>query len=226
MNSDKDQAEYRRNLGDRIAESVDKMPSKAAAALVVDVTVEQLNKWIKGQVKVPADALRALSEAANVDFSWLVTGESPSPRKDRPEIADLVLIPRFKEVMVSAGNGSVAVSEQQGSPMAFSHRWLHDMGINEDRAAILFASGDSMYPTIPDGSAMLVDTSKKDVRNGCIYVFDVEGDLLVKRIEKMFDGTVNLISDNQSLYPVRSITIDRLERLTIIGRVYAAVRNL
>ncbi|WP_439603834.1 hypothetical protein [Shinella sp.] len=70
--------DYRRKLGIRIALAVAQMESKQAAALAAGITSEQLNKWVRGQVKVPAEGLRALAHASGVDFSWLVTGEGPS----------------------------------------------------------------------------------------------------------------------------------------------------
>lgn len=74
-----------------------------------------------------------------------------------------------------------------------------------------------------NGAPMLVDTSKKEVRNGFIYVFDVAGDLMVKRIERLPDGTVNLLSDNSGKYPPRTLDRESVARMTVIGRVYAAV---
>jgi hypothetical protein len=53
---------------------VGKFPTKAAAAKVADVSVEQLNRWSAGDVKVPVDALWRLAEAANIDFCWLWSG--------------------------------------------------------------------------------------------------------------------------------------------------------
>lgn len=54
---------------------VARFPTKGEAAAAAGVTVEQLNKWIVGSVKVPADGLKGLAAAANVDFSWLVAGD-------------------------------------------------------------------------------------------------------------------------------------------------------
>jgi phage repressor protein C with HTH and peptisase S24 domain len=219
-----DHSGYRKELGDRISQAIEKLPTKTSAALAMGVSPEQVNKWIKGTVKVPADALRALSLEAGVDFSWLVTGASVPPTSS--EEGQFYPVPRFPDVRASAGWGSAIVNERKDAQIvAFSPIWLRDLGVNPRAASIIFANGDSMYPTIPHGSALLVDTSKKDIRNGCIYVFDIEGDLMVKRIERLPDGSVDMISDNKEFYPVRNLTTDRLSQLTIIGRVYSAVRS-
>lgn len=234
------QAEYREALGSRISDSVDKAKkndaskTKTAVADAAGVTAEQLNKWIKGTVKVPVDALRSLASFTDTDFSWLVTGENsasqppastlphapPSPTDlDQP---GMIAIPRYDEVRPSAGHGSVAISEIPTTRVAFEQRWLTDIGVSPKDAVILPAQGDSMSPTIPNGAPMLVDTSKREVRNGFIYVFNIDGDLVVKRIERLPDGTFDLISDNRN-YPTRNLSRDTVTNMMVIGRVYAAV---
>lgn len=67
---------YREALGKRIADVVGRFSTKAAAAAAAGVTVEQLNKWITGTVKVPAEALYRLTAATTpADLAWLATGE-------------------------------------------------------------------------------------------------------------------------------------------------------
>jgi phage repressor protein C with HTH and peptisase S24 domain len=138
---------------------------------------------------------------------------------------DLVVIPAYEEVRPSAGAGSLATSQFPTNFVAFDRRWLRDIGVNPVFASILVAEGDSMYPTIPNGSPMVVDTSKTEIRHGCIYVFDLDGDLMVKRIERLPDGTIDLISDNKDRYPTRNVPRDRLDRMNVIGRVFSAVRT-
>lgn len=227
--------DYRLRLGHRISQSVDKIRTKSDAAAAANVTVEQLNKWMKGSVKVPAEGLKAIAELADVDFSWLVTGGSQtiqtesrgdrSPSTGSPtdlEQPSMVSIPRYDEVRPSAGHGSVAINEVLTTRVAFERHWLVDIGVQPDAAVILPAQGDSMSPTIPDGAPMLVDTSKTEVRSGYIYVIAVGDDLLVKRVKRRLDGLFDLISDNTA-YKTETVEASRLTQLRVIGRVYAAV---
>lgn len=146
-----------------------------------------------------------------------------SEKPPRPSKSTMFTVPRFDEVRPSAGHGSSAVSELPTTRMAFEQTWLTDLGVKAASAVILPAQGDSMEPTIMNGAPMLVDTSKKEVRNGFIYVFEVAGDLMVKRIERLPDGTINLLSDNSEKYPARTLDLESVARMTVIGRVYAAV---
>jgi len=134
----------------------------------------------------------------------------------------LVTIPRYDQVRPSAGHGAAVISEAPSTRIAFERRWLTELGIQISAALILPCQGDSMEPTIKNGAPMLIDASVREIRNGFIYVFDVSGDLMVKRIERLPDGTINLISDNAK-YPPRNLAQHEVERMTIIGRVHAAV---
>lgn len=75
-----------------------------------------------------------------------------------------------------------------------------------------------MMPTIPDGSALIVDRSQIEVKNGSIMVIGVGDDLLVKRIRRRLDGLIDLISDNQAYAP-ETLGPDTLQQLRVIGRV-------
>lgn len=167
---------------------------------------------------------------AGADIFFILTGKrgqdtKPSHAAGSPTDFDqpgMVSIPRYDEVRPSAGPGAVAVAEVPSTRVAFERHWLIDIGVQPDAAVILPAQGDSMSPTIPNGAPMLVDTSKREVRNGFIYVFNIDGDLVVKRIERLPDGTFDLISDNRN-YPTRNLSRDTVTSMMVIGRVYAAV---
>ena len=235
---------FRKNLGQRIAQCVAIIGKKGESAAIAGVTAEQLNKWINGTVKVPVEALRLLAAAADSDFSWLATGDG-DPRHARPiqirrenaptdasgvrsfEVDDLdqlrmVTIPLYGDVRPSAGPGRAVTSETPTTRVAFERRWLADIGVQTDTAVILPAQGDSMEPTIMNGSPMLVDTSKREILNGYIYAIAVENDLLVKRIRRRLDGRIDLISDNPA-YDPETLDAAALQQLRVIGRVYAAV---
>lgn len=72
--SEEDVTAFRQLLGQRIAETVGKFPTKAAAAECAGITAEQINKWIAGTVKVPVEGMLRLARGADVDFCWLCCG--------------------------------------------------------------------------------------------------------------------------------------------------------
>lgn len=229
---------FRKNLGLRIEQCVKIIGKKGESATIVGVTPEQLNKWINGTVKVPVEALRLLAAAANSDFSWLATGQG-APGHDRPiqirrtgassddggratglDQPSFVRLPVYSEVLASAGPGAVPVSEQANNVVAFDRIFLRNQGGNPDRCSIIFARGTSMKPTIPDGAILVVDHSQRDVAHGCIYVFTVGDQLLVKRARWRMDGKLELVSDNTAEdYPIETFGPDAVDDLRVVGRV-------
>lgn len=210
-------------------------------AILTGISLSTIGNYERGDRVPDADMLKRYRAVSDISTDWLITGEGDmfsSTRASQMKGAfgsapiagaatdltqpGMIAIPRYDEVRPSAGPGSVAVNEIPTTRVAFEQRWLVDIGVQADAAVILPAQGDSMAPTIPNGTPMLVDTSKTDVRNGFIYVFDIDGDLVVKRIERLPDGTFDLISDNRN-YPTRNLSRETVTHMTVIGRVYAAV---
>lgn len=135
--------------------------------------------------------------------------------QDRP---NFVRLPVYSEVRASAGPGAEPVSELVDGVMSFDHAFLRAKGANPGNCVVIWAAGDSMMPTIPDGSALIVDRSQNAIANGFISVIGVGEDLLVKRIRRRVDGLIELISDNPAYAP-ETLGPDALAQLRVVGRV-------
>jgi phage repressor protein C with HTH and peptisase S24 domain len=131
--------------------------------------------------------------------------------------SELIRLPRYA-VEASAGPGIFLANDQPFSELAFDRQFLRDRGASPDSCTVIQARGDSMMPTIPDGSLLIVDHSQVEVANGYITVIGVGDDLLVKRIRRRIDGMIELISDNPAYQP-ETVSTERLDQLRIIGRV-------
>ena len=75
-----------------------------------------------------------------------------------------------------------------------------------------------MSPTIGVGDALLIDTVDRGFRSVGIYVLEIDGQRLVRRVQRRHDGSLVLISDNQAYQPD---TVDpaAAEKIVVIGRV-------
>lgn len=134
-----------------------------------------------------------------------------------PGAGEFALVPRYN-VHASAGHGSEIHSEQIVDHLAFKCTWLKDMDLQADYLALITAKGDSMVPTIKDGSLLLVDTRKNEsIREG-IYILRMDGVLLAKRLQRLLDGGILVQSDNPA-YKELKAEKDQLQLLDIIGRV-------
>lgn len=76
--------------------------------------------------------------------------------------------------------------------------------------------GDSMEGTYNDGDLLFVDTGVCEVKIDAVYVFAVNDELYVKRLQRKPDGSVTVISDNKKYEPY---TISEREQMRVIGRV-------
>ena len=147
-------------------------------------------------------------------------GSSPSPAD-----GDYVHIPRF-EVAASAGGGAVVHSERIIDYLSFRADWVRNtLGVSVDDLALISVIGDSMEPSLSEGDVVLLDMTTRSVLDGSIYALQLNGGLLVKRIQRMLDGSLVVKSDN-ARYDTETVSEENAERLKIIGRVVWVGRRL
>lgn len=142
------------------------------------------------------------------------------PTKDK----NFVLIPHL-DIAASMGHGKAApMNIEVIRDMTVHLDWLRMQGLsfsNIDNLAIITGDGDSMSGTFADGDALLVDRGISEVRTDAIYVFTLDGDLYIKRLQRLTGGQLRMISDNP-IYPPITIDESMIERMHIQARVLLA----
>ncbi len=113
---------------------------------------------------------------------------------------NFIKIPVYGNVTASMGYGISVYDENQTGVYEISQKLAKDIGIIPGKTEMIFASGDSMYPTIEGGDSLLIDTSKKEIHDGRIFCVRVEGQLYAKRLQKIPPNKIKVISDNGSKY--------------------------
>lgn len=230
--------EFTPDMGRRIKSVIESVGGLAKAGELAGVTDETVGKWRDGKVKPPLLGVATIAIAAGRSVDWLVFGasegdsEAPSvyPALPADKVpaqvgfygeappTDFTMVPRL-DVQASAGHGLAALAEDVVERLAFRTEWLRDMGLSPQFLALVTCRGDSQDPIIKDGALMLVDTrSDQHIRSGCFYIIVLDGDVLVKLVNRRIDGTIELISHN-SAYPKEIIDSQQLDRLTIPGQV-------
>ena len=139
-----------------------------------------------------------------------------NPREEQ-STSGFTLIPRYS-ISASAGPGDTPGEELEISVVSLQTSFLRELGADPRRCSAIVANGDSMEPTIPDKSVIIVDHSQRTVKHGCIYVVNYADDLLVKRVHRKIGGSIELASDN-ARYPVEHVADNMVERLEVVGRV-------
>lgn len=134
-------------------------------------------------------------------------------------------VPRY-EVAASAGGGAFVESEQIVDYLSFRSEWVRNtLGVSVKDLALINVIGDSMEPTLSDGDVVLLDMTFRGVQDSSIYVLQLNGTLLVKRIQHKLNGSLVIKSDNK-LYEPETVTGDEVNQLKIIGRVIWAGRKM
>jgi phage repressor protein C with HTH and peptisase S24 domain len=208
-------------------------PSADRLARAMGVSPSAFRKWLKGEAEPSRERLVALARAAGVGVAWLAEGEGPPPafqpsggqrRRPAARNADdeqdwnqFVLLPHRAE---AAAAGSETPPNPSGTEwMALRHDWIRSVcGIEPNEVILETASGDSMTPTIRDGNTLLVDTTDRSFSNYGVYVLEINGQRLVKRVQRKHDGSLVLISDNAAYHP-DAVDKAAAEKVVAIGRV-------
>ena len=71
---------------------------------------------------------------------------------------------------------------------------------------ILKVSGDSMEPTLSNNDIVLIARKKRFSENDIVVVNDKIHGLIIKRLEKIYDNKIQLVSDNKE---TKSITCEK-----------------
>lgn len=196
------------------------------------ISEPSVSAYIQGTSNLPAEAYSVISELCNVSIDWLIKGEEkhrlPEPLAVNPEAFlsdEYVMVPRY-EISASAGGGAVVHSEQIVDYLAFRGDWLRNvLGVPGEALALIDVRGDSMEPTLSDGDLILIDLRTFRIDADSVYVLQVDGSLVVKRIQKNYDGTVEIVSDNPRYKP-HVLGPESAERLGIVGRVVWSGRKM
>lgn len=75
-----------------------------------------------------------------------------------------------------------------------------------------------MEPTFHSGDTVLVDTKRVHLKANGFYVFRLEGNLYVKRVERLIDGRIKIQSDNPK-YETILLDQGKVGDLEVFGRV-------
>ncbi len=137
-------------------------------------------------------------EIAKIEQSFKVTLSDLSEE-------DCVKFPILGNVNASMGYGVSVYDENQTGTYALSRKLANDLGIKANNADIIFGTGNSMEPTIKGGDALLVDKNRCEVSDGKIYCIRQDGQLKVKRLQRLSKTKIKIISDNKDY---EAITLD------------------
>ncbi len=145
----------------------------------------QMTRYLNGEYKNPTlSSLKAIADNLGYSISYLI-GENTS----YSDTGDFVRVFRWK--LDQRGDRS------KTSNSAMVHKdIIKELGIkNENMLDVIIMPNSSMSPIINKGDDILcyaVDESEPEIQNGCLYLFVCCGYIYVGYIERNFDGTLSI----------------------------------
>ena len=231
---------YRETFVERLRAAIGKAGiSQADLARAAGVTPSTITLWMTGRTdvdRIQSANLAAAAEALGVTPEWLRGGSGglvleagsaygtdglgrivswSNPAELPPD--RYVVLPRLA-AFLSAGNGGTMDGEPEPhqTGQAFRSDFIAKMGWRVDTHYTLRVRGDSMSPTIPDGSSVVIDVSQRTPVSGSIYAVRVGEDVRLKRLFVLPNGLIRVASDNPA--PAYAAIDASPDDLRVIGR--------
>ncbi|OOF45997.1 repressor [Rodentibacter trehalosifermentans] len=199
----------------------------------VGVSQQAISKIIRGETLNPKNILE-IAAALGVNAHWLKTGEG------EPEPNDKVITALYSEeqdeqhhlrvdlldVQLAANSTGIINSDY---PEVLSRLYFTEEGVQRllgrttTQGIYLFSvPTDSMMPTIMPDDLVFIDTKINEYIGDGVYAFNLNGELYIKRLQRLPTGIFRALSDNP-LYPPFDITDELFDTAVIIGKFIRAV---
>lgn len=165
-------------------------------ASMLGVNQSTISVW-KMRNSIDYDLIFTKCNNNDINLHWLLTGEG-EPYINSNLGSEYALVPVI-DGYISAGMGFYP-EEHSKIKLAFRKDWIRRYG-DYRKMSLIYVKGDSMEPTIYDGDIVLVNHNVTHIRkNGAIYAIVIDNLIMIKRLQKIGNNKVLVISDNQK-YP-------------------------
>lgn len=196
----------------RLQNLINKTPTQSELVEILGIKQSTMSERAKRNSKFSPKEISQLNEHYGINLYIDITETSQN---------DFVPITVRGEVTASMGFGIVVNNESRTGTYSISRQLANDLGITQNNCEMIFASGDSMLPTIEGGDSLLVDCSRKEVYDGRIYCVRIEGQLYAKRLQKIPPSKIIVISDNSKY---QSFEIDFSKKVDFDFEVIGEIR--
>lgn len=157
----------------------------------------------------------------DINLNWVIGGTGTMMVSAEP--VEIRRIKHYPEIALSAGGGAVnGHSETEYiilGESAFNRLCGNRCSSDIEAVSVI---GDSMEPTLQDGSLVLIDKADTNIARSGIFAVSAGDAVYVKRVVRNVAGQVDVISDN-SRYPLESFSPDVVG---IIGRVVGEMKTV
>lgn len=196
-------------------------------ALRVDSDVGNLSRLERGKQGYSEAMVQKIADALSVPVSELFSSNDANDTVDSYSVSSMIKKGRNDVYRIDVLD--VSASAGDGSPSKDVVEVIRSIEYVPDQARVIFGNrpessvklinvrGDSMEGTIEPGDLIFVDVAVSNFDGDGIYVFDFNGDMFVKRLQKVKTELI-VISDNPR-YREWSISEEEMDMLHVAGRV-------
>jgi len=175
---------------------------------------------MKKRKSIPYKELMQFCAAKRLSINWLFFDQPVEMLIE--ETNRFFQVHYFADIRASAGGGA-DVFDENYDVMTIDERIVQNMVGRTDRELeAIHVDGESMEPTLRDGSIVFIDREQININREGIYVASTNAGLFIKRIRQRADGMVELISDNKSYSP----ELLSPDEVRIVGRVVGNIESI
>ena len=176
---------------------------------------------MKKRNSIPYEEILEFCALKKISVNWLFFDQAVDMLKE--ETDKFFQVRYFSDIRASAGGGAYGFDEEEHEMIRIDQMIMHNMvGMGNTELEAIHVDGESMEPTLQDGSIVFVDRTQTNINKNGIFIASTTGGLFIKRIQQRADGMVELISDN-SMYPAQAISP---EEVSIVGKVVGNIESL
>jgi phage repressor protein C with HTH and peptisase S24 domain len=175
---------------------------------------------MKKRNSIPYEEILAFCALKKISANWLFFDQTVDMLKEQTE--KFFQVRYFADIRASAGGGA-EVFDENYETITIDEKIMHNMvGLGNTELEAIHVDGESMEPTLQDGSIVFVDRTQTNINKDGIFIAATTAGLFIKRIRQRADGMVELISDNNAYSP----EVLAPDEVTIVGKVVGNIESL
>lgn len=203
--------------------------SQQGLANLVGVSQQAIGKILRGETLEPKK-IYEIATALGTDVEWLKMGKGNVPQGLPPVVteSDAEHSHRIDVLDVEAAANYEGIINAD-YPEIIQSIWLSDIGIKQilgrksgDGVHIIKVPTDSMMPTIGPRDLVFIDTKINYFVSDGVYVFKLNGNTFIKRLQRLPDGSFQASSDNKNYEPF-PISEELFDTAEVIGKFVSVV---
>lgn len=218
----------------RLRTILDKFRSVNAFANAAGISPSGLNRLLDGGYPT-LPILVALAKAGDVSVEWLSTGgeqvSASLPTKmdstsltvtdvkgNEVDLDEFVFVPRYN-IAAAAGFGAWNDDETPMFTVSFRRYWVtNHLKADPSKLSVISVYGDSMEGVLNDKDIILINHDDSEPREG-IYVLRIDGQLIVKRVQRLPGSILRITSTNPAYEPFSVDMNNVLGDFAVVGKV-------